>query len=631
MTKEGPKEAGQKGKVKPKSGRPQTLPAESCHQHRFPRWHLGLILGVALICYVQAASYGFVYDDQVQVVENPRLRSFSNLGNAFTENFWAFRSAGSNTNYYRPLQTLSYMTAYALGGLSPRAFHWINILAHILASLAVYWLGVEFLGAYSTALWGALLFAAHPMHTEAVTWVAGLPDVACGLFYFVSLSAYLRYRKEIADRVVWQWIAALAFFLALLYKEMALTLPLVVVLSDFLDENRARSRAGWIRRLIPFLLTLAVYLALRVNALGTFARTTLALSIGPADRALTTFYLTGRYVQDLLLPIRQNAYHVFVPFSRLSPLNWALPALLLAGLAYFIWFWLRRDKRLSFLALFTVVSILPVLNLSGVGQNPYTERYLYIPSAGFCLLFAALICHRLGGSNVSRIVQGAIVVLLGVLTVARNPVWRDDKTLYETTLRDSPDAAAFRNNLGRILVGEHDIPRARQAFEAALDSESRAVAGSPMERAISLLGLSTVAGAEGRAEDAWKYAAAARDQVPDLGEAYQAMGVARLRQGNAAEAENLLRRAVELTPGSAAAHTNLGSALFLKNEVQSAESEFRKAIQLDPGLPGPRIALAQVLAQSGRASEALSSLEEALRLDPSNPQARQLLQQIPPK
>src|SRR6058998_2513305 len=139
-------------------------------------WRPALVALVPLLCFVQTSSYAFVYDDDVQIVLNPRIRSFANLRTAFTENFWAFNSSSSFSNYFRPLQTITYMLGYAGGGLAPPVYHRINIVLHVLASLAAYWLGRQLFRTGSIALWGALLFAAHPMHTETVAWIAGLTD-----------------------------------------------------------------------------------------------------------------------------------------------------------------------------------------------------------------------------------------------------------------------------------------------------------------------------------------------------------------------------------------------------------------------------------------------------------------------
>jgi len=614
-----PKSSGRKV---PSTGTPRAA--------RVKWWHIAIITILAAACYFQAAGYGFVYDDNVQIVRNPRIRSFANLKLAFTENFWAFASANSSTNYYRPLQTVTYMMGYALDGISPSVFHWINIALHILASLAVFWLGMELLGSPTVALWGALFFCTHPMHTESVAWVAGITDVGCGLFYFISLAAYLRYRKGGSRQDLHIAISLAAFLLALFYKEMALTLPVAVFLADYASEGKGArildSNRLW--RLTPFLGALAAYLILRIHALGAFSRTTVALPIGAVDRILTTLYFVCRYVQDLLLPIRQNPYHVFVPFSRLALREWLPGILLAAACAYFVRRVVRQDKRLAFLATFIVLAILPVLNLSGIGQNVYSERYLYIPSAGFCLLVAGLFGRYSGKKEFVVAIQAGIVLLLGLLTIGRHHIWQDDKTFCMETLAVSPDAVSMRNNLGKILFSEGDLEAARETFQAALISESRVFVRVPRERAISLLGMSAVASEQGNLEDAWKWAVEARDLVPTLGDAYQSMGAIMLKQDRAAEAEGLLRRAVELEPGNAVAHANLGTSLFMQNDVPSAESELRRSIELDPSLAGPRVALASLLYETDRIIEARSLLQEALKLDPGNSQARQLLHQV---
>lgn len=96
-------------------------------------WHVALVLLVALVCYVQTAGYGFVWDDTEQIAGNSRIRSFSQLGDAFQENFWAFYGPQAHGYCYRPLQIFAYMIGYFLGGLSPGPYHWLNIVLHVMA------------------------------------------------------------------------------------------------------------------------------------------------------------------------------------------------------------------------------------------------------------------------------------------------------------------------------------------------------------------------------------------------------------------------------------------------------------------------------------------------------------------
>jgi tetratricopeptide (TPR) repeat protein len=599
-------------------------------------WQPAIVATVALVCYCQTAGYGFVYDDDVQIVLNPRIRSFANVGAAFTENFWAFNSSSSFSNYFRPLQTITYMAGYAVGGLAPSVYHGINIVIHALASLAAFWLGRQLFRTGSIALWGALLFAAHPMHTETVAWIAGLTDAGCGLFYFLSLAAYLRSRHD--ERGAWNWrlLSLSSFLLALFYKEMALTLPLLIILTDLTIRRKGYgdSVPERFKRWFPYALSLLLYTLLRINALGAFARMGTNLHISLLDRFLTMIYFLGRYLQDLALPLRHNAFHVFRPFSVLGFIEWVLPLSVLAVWAAVFWFLLKRnngDRRPAFLSLAAVLTLIPVLNLGGIGLNMYAERYLYIPSLYFSLFAAVLVDQHMHNSRRKGLLLGALVLVLASLTIGRNSVWKNNKTLYAATTAVSPEAIPMRVNLGRIYFEEGNITAARREFQAGLDADAQSYVSSPRDRAASLLGLSSVASVEGDIESALKYAEEARAAMPDLSDAYQTLGMLMARKGSYAEAEKLLRRALELQPNNVVARLNIGNIFMLRNELRAAEKEYRAAMEFDPRAAAPRVALALVLAKTNRTSEARSRLHEALNLDPSNAQARKILQQISPE
>ncbi|PYV14823.1 MAG: hypothetical protein DMG07_11065 [Acidobacteria bacterium] len=592
-------------------------------------WQFAAVALLATVCYVQTAGYGFVYDDDVQIARNPRIRSFSNLPAAFNENFWAFNGPDSFTNYYRPLQTAAYMLGYSIGGLRPAPFHWINIVLHALASLAVLWLGWELLGHAGAALCGALVFAAHPIHTENVAWIAGVTDVGCGLLAFVSLAAYLRFRS--ARRLHWLGLSLLGFFLALLFKEMALALPLLAAAFDLLGGERGREDGGfrWNEALLgwaPLAATVAVYGALRVHALGAFARAVNPIALDPLDRIATTAWFVARYVAKLICPFPQNAFYVFTPFSRLAAVEAAWPLALVGALGLLARKYLRGEKKLLWLALWTSVSLIPVLSFGSVGQNVFTERYLYIPSLGSSLLVAALAFRHLPSRTAAVSVSG-LAALFGLACLARNPVWRDDRTFYTATLAASPGAALVHNNLGILYFEERNLRAAETEFRAALDADARAFARSPRDRYNSLLGLAAVRSAEGNLDEAWRLADEARAFSPELADAYQTLGMLMGKRGNLAEAGRLLARSLEINPASAAARVNLGNVRAAQGNLDGAEAEFRRALELDPRAAGPRISLALLLERTNRRPEALRLVHEALGRDPGNPTARRLLAQ----
>ncbi|PYU93711.1 MAG: hypothetical protein DMG08_09450 [Acidobacteria bacterium] len=599
---------------------------------KIPWWHLLLVAALAFACYAQTVRYGFVYDDDLQLVRNPRIRSFSSVGPAFGENFWAFKSPDYFTNYYRPLHTVTYMFGYALGGLSPAPFHAINVCLHALASLAVYWLGWVLFERARIALWGGLLFAAHPMHTENVAWIAGVTDLGCGLFFFVSLASYVRCRSGGDHARIWLGASLLSFLAALLFKEMALTLPFLVVVLDLaaLPEARRASGASRLKAWASFGLVLLLYLALRIHALGVFSRTQTPIPLTKLDRLLTTLLFVGRYLQKLIIPVGHNAYYVFRPFLNLAPAQWIPPLLTLLATSAFVCLCLRKEKKLLFLAGWMVITLAPVLSFGSVGQNVFTERYLYIPSFGLCLLVPALADRYLRGHARKPAVYvacGALAVL-AFLTLRRNPVWRDNQALYKATIEASPDAAQMHNNLGVAYYHEGNLPAAREEFQAALDANARAFNPYDRDRYASLLGLGGLHYVEGEAADAVNCAEAAVKLRPDLPDAYQALGAVMGGLGRYSEAEKLLRRALEIDPLDPMARLNMGNIHIIRGNLAAAEIEFRKAIDADPRSPDPRVALAALFDRMNRSSEAIYVLREVLAMDPHNPPALRLLQQI---
>src|SRR5262249_43641720 len=168
------------------------------------------------------------------------------------------------------------------------------------------------------------------------------------------------------------------------------------------------------------------------------------------------------------------------------------------------------------------------------------------------------------------------------LTIGRAAVWRDNPTLYTTTLAVSPDASPIHLNLGIQYFRQRNLPAARREFLTVLETDSKALVSSAQDRYNALLGLSSVASAEGKLEEAWKYAEEARNLMPHLGDAYRTLGGLMGRRGQYAEAEKLLRRSLEINPSNASAHQNLGNVLMVRNELAGAEAEYRSALELDP-------------------------------------------------
>ena len=520
------------------------------------------------------------------------------------------------------------MVGYSIGNGDPAPFHAINILFHVAASLATYWVAWGLFRDPRISFWGALLFAAHPMHSESVAWIAALPELGCGFFYFLSFAAFLRMvRTNGTQRTIYFVLSLSAFLLSVLYKEMALTLPLMIIVTDLLlfrgeEESSWRSR---MKKWLPYLGVLALYMIWRFRVLGFFATRQQQMEIEISDRILTVVYFCGRYIEALVSPFAHSAYHVFRPFSQVDVRDWALPFILLAIFVSLIFqFQKKNQTELLLLVLWFLITLSPVLNFDAIGRNAFTERYLYIPSLGFCLLMPALVYHffAIQRPKFSALLFVIVVTALTILTVGRNRVWRDNETLFTETLRVSPDAAPIHNNLGNVYYASGQLESAKRKYSDALAADSRSFFRYSRDRYNSLIGFSLISSSQNKFEEALNYAEKAMGLRPDLAPAYQIKGTLLGRKGSYEEAKVLLERSIKLEPYDPLAHGNLGNVLMELGRFEEAELEFRTALQLDPLSASIRAAMGLLLFRLNRTPDAQALINEALELEPNNKQVQ---------
>lgn len=574
---------------------------------RFPRlsrrWEGGAIVAlVAIAVNLGAVGGGFVFDDVPNIVQNPWIRDLDHLGEIFSTHAAGF-DGGLSTSYYRPLMHLFYLATYQAAGASPWAFHLVNLLLHAGATALLYLVldSVERRWAAPAAGGGALrsaafiaglLFATHPVHAEAVAWNAGLTDLSFTLFYLLALLLYLRADGQGAGL---RLVSAGAFFLALLCKEPAATLPLVLAGCE-LAASRGSPREALprlARHAWPHGVALCAYLGLRLAALQGMSPGERTLGLGPIEMLLNVVLLFGAYIAKLVLPIRLSAIHVFRPAtSPLEPLVLASLALI-AALAV-VAIRRRRDPPVAFGLMLAVLPLAPALYLPALGESVFAERYLYLPSAGFAWLVALLSVRARQAAPRLRAVWLAAPLLLavayGIGTVQRDAIWRDGETLWADTVRKSPDSAAAREYLGFTLYAKGDLDAAIRSYREALRLDpGRATARVNLGVALTLVG---------RPDEAIPQLEAALRAQPANAEAHQGLGDAFLAQGRVAEAVERFRAALAFNPAIASAHNGLAIALARSGRMDEAIAEFAEAARLDPGHPAYRSNLEQARGQA---------------------------------
>jgi hypothetical protein len=410
-----------------------------------------LVAAAALVAYHNALGCGFVLDDYHYILENPSLRHVGAL-------FWrAYVSAG--TAFYRPLSTATFALDRALFGVWAPGYHAHNLLWHIGASIAFLALARKLLDGSAAAV-AALLFAVHPLHTEAVTGIVGRTEVMAAAFVFLGARAHLDGRRG---------LALTCALLAPLCKESGVTLPLVALVADahLRGWRAALPRVGW------YAAPLAIYAALRLHAGVTLPPPATYFAVAtPLQGFFTAIDVLGR---DLLLmvwphPLSADYSFAALPISTgITSPRTALTLAALVGLAIAAW----RVRAIALAVLLFTATILPVSNLVIRISVLMAERVLYLPSMSVCLLGGAAFAAT--QSRARSLVAGAVVVALTALTVQRNLDWDNPLVLWRDTVEKVPKSGLAHANLALSCwtVGDRACARAELRTAIALDPSRR--------------------------------------------------------------------------------------------------------------------------------------------------------------
>jgi tetratricopeptide (TPR) repeat protein len=533
-----------------------------------------VVVVVGAVAYHDTLRGEFVWDDDLLLVDHPQYRHPGLVGKALFDLFLI------SPNYYRPLVYLTMFTDSFVWGLRPWGFRLVNLLLHLGTGVAVLWLLSGLVRDRRLAVLTAVLFVLHPTHVENVSFISGRFDLMCGLFYFLGLAvvvtgAFQRWRLR--------WAAAGALFLlALLSKEMAITLPAMLYVLGRRSDKRA-SAANVITYSLPAVLA---YLILRQLSLGGVLGTGLRVpEVGNVlQRAILVASSLATYLRLLILPYWLTPVHQrTIPLPLIDFGTW-LSVMVSAVAVVALVLSRKRFPNLFVAGCLLLISLGPVINIipiSLAGPSIVAERFLYIPSFFFLLGAAWLLEQAAADHRVGKRTTVALVIVAATYfaTVWRHvPFWKSDVTLFEWALRTSPRSALPWTNLGleRIRAGDYEtgIRMARRAVE--LD--------------------------------------------PDNGSAYDNLGVGLFYSGRCREAEEAFRKAVSIEPRNLLYRNNLAGALRDQGKLDQAIAILtNEVLPLDPTMSAAHLNLAFCYMKLGDPTTALSYLEKGIHYDPYNP------------
>lgn len=585
----------------------------------------GYYLALALVAVLAAGAYlgtlgnGFVFDDTDIVVNNEYIRSLDSIPRFF-------RAA------WRPLKRVSLAIDYQLFGLDARGFHFTNVVWHVLATLALVRLARALGAGRGVAVIAGILFAIHPCHVESVAVITHRKEMMGALFFFLAFEAHVR--RDSSWRtiaLVYLWFAA-----SILSKEIiGATLPLVILAWDafYRGGDRRAALVQSARLLLPLIVSIGAVLVVRFvyqerpSFFPFFEEAHLREITGGAlgsyppvlATALRSFWT---YCRILVLPFDLNADRA-VAYSTSLTDPWAL--LSLAGLVACAVVVVRlrpRQPLLSFGLGFVPLTLLPAGNVLPLIPWFVAERYLYLPSAGYCLALAVLLVwswdHTRAPLPRAALACGAMVfgVALLATTTARNRVWKDDETIWAETVRQNPDSIIAH----MALLSLHH----KQQRWVDSERESRAVlALDPLNHTahVNLGDALTQLGRVGEAVTAYR---AATVVYPEDGMIRNNLGNCLKRLGDAEGALEQYRAAVSFAPWLAEPHVNIGAHFVRTGELDLARQSFRRAVLIDDSLAVAHFNLAVVEQELGHVEEAKAHYRRVLALG-TDPHLRPLV------
>lgn len=464
-----------------------------------------IIIAVSFGVYANTLPNGFVYDDNDQVLKNSWIRDIRHLPDIFFSSVWSFMGdQPPSVYYYRPMMHFIYTIEYHLFGLNPLGWHLVNIILHAGNSIVVFLISSLLLSRSSSfsghgskfddirglfpAFMVAILFTVHPINTEVVAWISAVPELSFTLFCLLSFYFYMNSSSKGSEsRVTPSCPLSVAFFfLALLSKETAIMLPILILAYDYYIRP-ANYPSGLfptlIKRYLPFILVIGTYIPIRIYALWDMVLQRPEPSyLGNFNYITNIIQLIYKYFSKLLLPINLNIFHDFRPANSIMDIMdiIALPVIL----SYLLLFYLAREKgKLIIFAIAWIVAFLtPALYTLGITENPFAERYLYLPSVGFAILLTVAV----NGINRMNIITGKTGIYLSISifiivaglysteTAKRNFIWKDDITLWTDSLRKTPNTSTVHYNLGVVYQNRGLLEDARKEYQESLRLKPRA-------------------------------------------------------------------------------------------------------------------------------------------------------------
>ncbi|OGF44856.1 MAG: hypothetical protein A2452_01490 [Candidatus Firestonebacteria bacterium RIFOXYC2_FULL_39_67] len=535
----------------------------------------GLLI-IAFAIYFNSLPNGFNLDDNAIIKDNPLVTNLKNIPKIFVSNYWANTPYEKGVLLYRPIPVLTLAVDNFIWEGKPYGFHFTNVLINAVNIVLLFYVLIFMFGDALKpryAALAALLFALHPVHTEAVNMIVGRTELLAAFFSFLAIIFYLR--KNIAG-------ALILFFCALLSKEIAVTIPVMLFLYELYSKKKIE-----IKNYFFFALVLGVYLGLRyfvLHGLSSIHQEGILAGQDIWARAATVIYVIGLYLKLLFAPFYLTADYsdYTLPASLLSfKVILSLTAiLLLLAIA-----WKHREKKwiLTFGILWFFITILPVSNIISIGAL-LGERFMYVPSAAFALIIAALFVYwkNIFVRSILVAVCTLICIVFGIYTFNRNFDWKDSFTLFAAAEKNQPNNPRVNYFMGLKAETDKDIAKAIKYYEMTV-KEFPTNNWKPDSNTVNNM----------------------KARIKELG------GIA----VNKLESESI-------------ALYNTGLKLYKEKKYKESLEKLKKAVELNTFYADAYVVIGGIYVERQDPKNAIEYFEKALKVNPNHPEAKENLKRV---
>ncbi len=610
---------------------------------------------IGFLLYFNTIFNDYALDDRAVIQENKFTKQgIAGIPTLLTTFYWA-GFWGENAGLYRPLSMVTFAMEWQFSPNNPHVGHVTNLLLYALTGFLLFRMLRRMMPKHNVLLPFiiSLLFIAHPIHTEVVANIKSRDEILCLLFFILSIDNLLIYTDSGSK---WRLVVAVgSYFLCLFAKESGIAFILIfpVILWFFRDFSfKAILSKTW-----PFAATVAVYFIIRMMILGTnvtgkaytYLDNSLVAAPDLMSRFATAFYMLGKYLKILLIPYPLSYDYSFqeIPFYSWGNFQAFLPLMTYAaGFIFAVRCFLKNDKSIfAFGILFYLLSLAVVANVFILIGATMADRFLYIPSLGFCFIVGFGLMRLFPekvGKNVKMTTNSlfnrnkwallltvAILIPYSVETVARNRDWYDNTTLFVADAHSATGSSRVRTNYGVVLLQKFDKTSPENEKNTAyLDKsivEFKAAIKIDPNHPMAYMNLGAALYQKNEYNDAIEALKTSISLDPSEPKPYSTLGNAYYRIHDYNNSIINLKKCIELNFTSSETYNFLGGSYFATGDFPNAVASYIKTIELDPKNVELHTNLGSVYGSKGDLANAIKSFRNAEKLEPNNAQVLSLL------